>query len=100
MAVMPSVGWIKQLSVLGVAAALLGVAAPRASAQNDVWLWACHNAAGTPVSLGGSHYGTSAGATTGTVTGDCATGPMTAALVAPEVGPNTAALTWNRRVAV
>src|SRR3954452_1219285 len=39
-AVMPSVGRRKKLLVLGVAAAVLGVAAPRASAD-EVWFWAC-----------------------------------------------------------
>ena len=48
MAVMPSFGRIKQFSVLGVAAAVLvGVAAPKASASNDVWLWACGGPGGT-----------------------------------------------------
>src|SRR3954451_12214898 len=46
-AVMPSFGRIKQFSVLGVAAAVLvGVAAPKASASNDVVLWACSSPAG------------------------------------------------------
>ena len=41
---MPSVGRIKQLSVLGgVSAVLLAVGASSASAApNEVWLWACH----------------------------------------------------------
>src|SRR3954452_21388533 len=47
-AVMPSFGRIKQFSVLGVAAAVVvGVAAPKASASNDVWLWACGGPGGT-----------------------------------------------------
>src|SRR4051794_16326635 len=53
-AAMPSVGRIKQLSVLGVAtAAVLGFSAGSASADTDVWLWACHgpgtNGAGLPL---------------------------------------------------
>ena len=43
---MPSVGRIKQLSVLGVAIAALGISANSASAANDVWLWACHGPSG------------------------------------------------------
>ncbi len=43
---MPSVGRIKQLSVLGVAIAALGISASSASAANDVWLWACHGPGG------------------------------------------------------
>jgi hypothetical protein len=39
--VMPSVGRRKQLLILGVTAAVLGVSAPRASADNEVWYWAC-----------------------------------------------------------
>jgi len=38
---MPSVGRRKKFLVLGVAAAVLGVTAPRASADNEVWFWAC-----------------------------------------------------------
>jgi len=38
---MPSVGRIKQISVIGIAAAVLGVTASSASAA-DVWVWACH----------------------------------------------------------
>src|SRR3954454_9024936 len=51
-AAMPSVGRIKQLSVLGgVAAALLAVGASSASAAtNEVWLWACHGPDGSPLS--------------------------------------------------
>src|SRR5215207_5342701 len=44
-AAMPSIGRIKQVSVVGIAAALLGVTASSASAQ-DVWLWACHGPSG------------------------------------------------------
>jgi hypothetical protein len=44
---MPSFSRIKQLSVLGVAAATLGVTAGGASAApNDVWVWACHGPSG------------------------------------------------------
>ena len=52
MAAMPSVGRIKQLSVLGgVAAALLAVGASSASAApNEVWLWACHGPNGEALS--------------------------------------------------
>src|SRR4051812_31936516 len=51
-AVMPSVGRIKQLSVLGVAAAVLAISASSASAaENDVWLWACHGPDGAAVPL-------------------------------------------------
>jgi hypothetical protein len=46
-AAMPSFSRIKQLSVLGVAVATLGVTASGASAaSNDVWVWACHGPAG------------------------------------------------------
>jgi hypothetical protein len=50
-AAMPSVGRIKQLSVLGVAtAAVLGFSASSASAD-DVWLWACHSPSNAQVPL-------------------------------------------------
>ena len=53
MAAMPSVGRIKQLSVVALAAAFLGVTASSASA-NDVWLWACHDPNGAALpELGG-----------------------------------------------
>jgi hypothetical protein len=37
--------------VLGVTAAVLGVAAPRASADNEVWLWACQGPDGSPLNF-------------------------------------------------
>ena len=49
MAAMPSVGRIKVFSVAALAAASLGVAASSASAANDVWLWACHDPNGNPL---------------------------------------------------
>jgi hypothetical protein len=76
-AVMPSVGRIKQLSVLGVAAAVLGVAAPKASAANDVWFWACQSPTGTALPFSGTN------SFTGNVTAEtpaCATTGITAAL--------------------
>jgi hypothetical protein len=49
---MPSVGRIKKLSALGVAAAAaFGVSASSASA-NDVWLWACHGPQGQALGSG------------------------------------------------
>jgi hypothetical protein len=42
---MPSIGRIKQVSVVGIAAAVLGVTASSASAA-DVWVWACHGPSG------------------------------------------------------
>ena len=54
MAAMPSVGRIKQLSVLGVAtAAVLGFSASSASAD-DVWLWACHGPNGATLPISGN----------------------------------------------
>jgi hypothetical protein len=51
-AAMPSVGRIKQLSVLGVVtAAVLGFSAGSASADTDVWLWACHGPDGRGLPL-------------------------------------------------
>src|SRR4051812_32469700 len=51
-AVMPSKGRIRQLSVLGVAAAILGVTASSASAaDNQIWFWACHGPDGAPITL-------------------------------------------------
>jgi hypothetical protein len=46
---MPSVGRIKQLSVVVLAGAILGVTANSASAANPVVLWACHDVAGHPL---------------------------------------------------
>jgi hypothetical protein len=46
---MPSVGRIKQLSVLGLTAAAFAVPASSASAA-DVWLWACHGPGGNALS--------------------------------------------------
>jgi hypothetical protein len=48
---MPSFSQIKQLSVLGLAAAVLGVTASSASA-NDVRLWACHGPQGQAIDAG------------------------------------------------
>jgi hypothetical protein len=45
---MPSVGRIKKLSVLGIAAVSLGVSANSASAA-DVWVWNCHGPDGSPL---------------------------------------------------
>jgi hypothetical protein len=63
-AVMPSIGRIKQVAVLGgVAAGLLAVGTSSASAANDVWLWACQGPTGQALNTavqGGS--------------GDCASG--------------------------
>lgn len=52
---MPSVGRIKQLLVVGLAAGLVGVAAHSASAAAaPIWLWTCHDEAGTALpELGG-----------------------------------------------
>src|SRR3954452_12734786 len=51
-AVMPSLGRIQQLSVLGVTAVVLGVSAHSASAaENDVWLWSCHSPTGQALDL-------------------------------------------------
>ncbi len=64
MAAMPSVGRIKQLLVMGgAAAALLAVGASTASAApNEVWLWACHGPNGealsTPYTATQSYGGT------------------------------------------
>ena len=49
MAAMPSVGRIKQLSVLALAGAILGITASSASAANPVYMWACHDRNGAPV---------------------------------------------------
>jgi len=68
---MPSIGRVKQLTVLGVAAAILGVTASSASAaDNEIWFWACHGPDGAPVTLTKG-----LGATTsysGTLTNTCA----------------------------
>jgi hypothetical protein len=56
-AAMPSITRIKKLSVLGVAAASLGVSASSASA-GEVWVWACHGPAGGAAgqAFGGSDF--------------------------------------------
>jgi hypothetical protein len=53
-AAMPSVGRIKQLSVVALAAAFLGVAASSASAATPIWLWACHDPNGQALTELGS----------------------------------------------
>ena len=86
---MPSVGRIKQLSVLGgVAAALLAVGASSASAApNQVWLWACHGPNGEALSTpyeSTQNYG-------GTVTangGGCAADGGSLTLSVPSDGTN------------
>jgi len=53
-AAMPSVGRIKQLSVVALAGAILGITANSAFAANPVYLWACHDPQGHPLTDLGS----------------------------------------------
>ncbi len=54
MAAMPSVGRIKQVSVVALAGAILGITASSASAENPIWLWACHDSQGQALTELGS----------------------------------------------
>jgi hypothetical protein len=89
-AVMPSVGRRKQVLVAGLTAAVLGVVAPSASADNEVWLWACQGPTGSPLTFDAAHppAGFQQNASGGTVTlgsPACST-PITGALTPGENG--------------